>query len=270
MLLQDTTPRVSPLVLLKPGDKTPPLFIMPGFGDDVMRLSKFVNLIRSLHPIYGIQARDHGFDPQNGCIEGMADHYLEAITELQPKGPYVLVGFSFGGLPMLEVARRLRERGEMIALLAFLDTYPHSRYWSLRSWINVLSRRAKHHAWALTKLPLRRVIPRVGELLAGLVEHLRIRRGAYRRKRGSTVDIDPKDEALLVAWARFRPRYYPGKITFLNCEIATSFPDAVSVWGNLAAELEVYNVPGDHGGIVTSHAERAANQFSRCLGRALL
>jgi thioesterase domain-containing protein len=260
---QDAAQKVSPPLLLRAGNMAPTLFITPGLGGDIMGLSTFVNLIRTRQAIYGIQARGQR-------VEDIAQHYLAAITGIQPRGPYVLVGFSFGGLPMLEVARRLLERDEKIALLAFLETYPHSRYWSLRSWIDVLARRAKHHALVLTQMPMRKAVPRIGQLLAGLLEHLRIRCGKFPRKLSPTVDRQSGCESLMVAWAEFRPSYYPGKITFLQGEIATSYPDALSAWGNLAKELEIHKVPGDHVGIVTSHAERAANEFSRCLEKALL
>jgi hypothetical protein len=124
---------------------------------------------------------------------------------------------------MLEVARRLLERGEKIALLAFLETYPHSRHCSLRSWIGVLTRRAKHHTLALTQMPMRRV-PRIGELFTGLLEHLRVRRGRFPRKLRSTVYRQSECEALMIAWAGFRSRYYPGKITFLQVSREDNIP----------------------------------------------
>lgn len=54
----------------------------------------------------------------------MADGYLEAIREVQPDGPYHLLGWSFGGLVAHAMATRLQEEGEEVALLAVLDAYP--------------------------------------------------------------------------------------------------------------------------------------------------
>jgi thioesterase domain-containing protein len=252
-----------PPFLMRAGDITPTLFITPGLGGDVRELSKFVNLIRTRHAVYGVHAKGR-------CVEDIAQHHLDAITRIQPRGPYVLIGFSFGGLPMLEVARWLLERGEKIALLALLETYPHPRYWSLRSWIDVVTRRVKHHCLALTQMPMRKAIPRIGELCTGLLGHLRNRRGASPRKLTSMIDRQAERETLMIVWAGFRPRYYPGKITFLQGEIATSYPDPATTWCNLAHELEIYRVPGDHVGIVTSHAERTANRLSSCLEQVLV
>jgi thioesterase domain-containing protein len=52
----------------------------------------------------------------------MAARYLAAVREAQPRGPYRLLGWSFGGLVAFEMARRLRQEGEEVALLALLDT----------------------------------------------------------------------------------------------------------------------------------------------------
>src|SRR5205823_11996474 len=51
------------------------------------------------------------------------DH-LEAVRALQPRGPYVLGGWSFGGLVAFEMASKLRELGQEVAFLALLDTVP--------------------------------------------------------------------------------------------------------------------------------------------------
>jgi thioesterase domain-containing protein len=45
-------------------------------------------------------------------------------AEFQPLGPYILIGYSFGGLIALEMAQRLTEEGKQVALLTFVDTYP--------------------------------------------------------------------------------------------------------------------------------------------------
>ena len=48
-------------------------------------------------------------------------------AEFQPLGPYILIGYSFGGLIALEMAQRLTEEGKQVALLTFVDTYPAIR-----------------------------------------------------------------------------------------------------------------------------------------------
>ena len=68
----------------------------------------------------------HGEPDLPGRLEDMAAEYVAAIRELQPRGPYLLGGWSAGGLVALEMAQQLLARGESIQILALLDTIPES------------------------------------------------------------------------------------------------------------------------------------------------
>lgn len=54
----------------------------------------------------------------------MAADYADHIQKIQPEGPYLLLGWSAGGLIAHAVACELQARGERTALLAILDAYP--------------------------------------------------------------------------------------------------------------------------------------------------
>ena len=60
-------------------------------------------------------------------IKRMAADYLEVIREVQPSGPYNLLGRSFGGLVAHAMATQLQSMGEEVSLLALLDSYPSDR-----------------------------------------------------------------------------------------------------------------------------------------------
>ena len=126
VLEEPAPPRFPPLVLLKSGTEEPPVFIAHGLGGNFMEFFQLVKHIRSSHPIYGIQAKGmDGLDEPLDSIEDMAQFHLNAIKELQPRGPYLLVGYSLGGLVTLEMAQRLIQDGEKVELLAMLDSSPH-------------------------------------------------------------------------------------------------------------------------------------------------
>jgi thioesterase domain-containing protein len=57
-------------------------------------------------------------------VEEMATYYIEAVSSVQPDGPYLLAGWSMGGIIALEMARQLREHGEDVARLLLIDTAP--------------------------------------------------------------------------------------------------------------------------------------------------
>ena len=87
----------------------------------------YLRLARRLddRPFYGVQAR--GLAPgesPGGSVEEMAARYLDAVRAVQPRGPYLLGGWSAGGPVAFEMAQRLRSAGEEVALLALVDSWP--------------------------------------------------------------------------------------------------------------------------------------------------
>ncbi len=88
-----------------------------GGGGGLFRYKKLVELIGADRPSYGIQAPQEPF----GVLEDMAAHYIQWIKSFQPKGPYHLAGYCFGGNVAYEMARQLREQGDEVAFLGLLD-----------------------------------------------------------------------------------------------------------------------------------------------------
>ena len=116
----------SSLVGIQPrGDKSP-IFFVHSSGGHVFR---YVNLARELgsdRPFYGLQAMGVNDDTAHKKIEDMAAHYLDALLKVQSHGPYLLGGWSMGGVVAYEMAQRLLDRGEQIASLALIDSRaPH-------------------------------------------------------------------------------------------------------------------------------------------------
>lgn len=102
---------------------TTPFFLVAGMFGNVLNLRHLSNQIGTDRPFYGLQARGlFGGDRPHETFEEMAAAYLQEVREVQPRGPYLLGGFSGGGVTALEMARQLRATGERVALLAMLDT----------------------------------------------------------------------------------------------------------------------------------------------------
>jgi amino acid adenylation domain-containing protein len=103
-------------------DRRPPLFCVHPVGGTVFC---YQDLARGLGTgqMYALQARglETGQVP-NPRIQDMAAEYLDAILEVQPRGPFHLAGWSMGGVVALEMARALHERGHRIGLVAMLDS----------------------------------------------------------------------------------------------------------------------------------------------------
>ncbi|MEH1944160.1 MAG: amino acid adenylation domain-containing protein [Nostoc sp.] len=113
----------SPLVPIQPAGSSPAFFcVHPIFGVVFPYYELAANLGKN-QPFYGLQPI--GLDGKSSPltrIEDMAAHYIEALRRVQPKGPYFLGGWSFGGWVAFEMAQQLQKSGEEVALLAVLDT----------------------------------------------------------------------------------------------------------------------------------------------------
>ncbi|MCZ0990622.1 alpha/beta fold hydrolase [Streptomyces diastatochromogenes] len=110
------------------GDRPPLWWLHPGGGLSWPYLS-FGRHIDPSWPLYGIQAR--GFDgvtPRATSIEDMVEDYVRQVRDVQPNGPYYLLGWSFGGTLAHAMAAELQRRGEEVALLALLDSAPASHF----------------------------------------------------------------------------------------------------------------------------------------------
>ncbi|XXT16877.1 beta-ketoacyl synthase N-terminal-like domain-containing protein [Sorangium sp. So ce429] len=117
-------PRRSLLVPIQPEGSGAPFFCVHPFGGPVLCYAELARRLGTARPFYGIQARglDDDAEPDDR-IEVMAARYLEAIRAVQPSGPYLLGGWSFGGLVAFEMANQLERGGERVALVTLIDVY---------------------------------------------------------------------------------------------------------------------------------------------------
>ncbi|MGV3727069.1 type I polyketide synthase [Hydrogenophaga sp.] len=104
------------------GERTP-FFLVAGMFGNVLNLRHLARLIGVGRPFYGLQARGLYGDqaPHATLVEAAAD-YIAEMRQVQPKGPYLLGGFSGGGITAYEIARQLEAAGETVSLLVMLDT----------------------------------------------------------------------------------------------------------------------------------------------------
>src|SRR6185295_17787735 len=139
--------RYFPLVPLKAGGGVPPVFIIHGLGGNVAGLFAMTRRMTYPGAVIGIQARGlDGREPPHATVDAMAAEYLRAVKARQPDGPYYLCGYSFGGLVAFEMARRLWESGDEVALVGLFDTMISPLRWRLRSFLSTVRRRMAEFA----------------------------------------------------------------------------------------------------------------------------
>ncbi|AYL69817.1 enterobactin non-ribosomal peptide synthetase EntF [Citrobacter freundii] len=89
---------------------------------------QFSVLSRYLSPqwsIMGIQSpRPDGPMQTAENLDSVCEHHLATLLSQQPHGPYYLLGYSLGGTLAQGIAARLHARGETVAFLGLLDTWP--------------------------------------------------------------------------------------------------------------------------------------------------
>jgi thioesterase domain-containing protein len=105
-------------------ERNAPLFCVHGAGGNVLNFRDLSRAMAKDQPFYGLQA--HGIDGVTRpleSVEAMAESYLREVRALQPRGPYLLGGYSGGGVVAYEMVQQLAAAGEETKLLVFIDTF---------------------------------------------------------------------------------------------------------------------------------------------------
>jgi len=229
-----------------------PLFIMHGFGGNVLELAKPARFLHADRPVYALQAR--GLDPAqepHDRIEDMAAHYLGEIRAVQPHGPYALAGFSTGGLIAFEIARRLVERGEPVEFVGLLDTEIHESNLSTWRWMALQLRRTLHVIGRLRFISPAQGLAYVQRMARLMADQVRLRKGGSPHQRVLHEDLLPPHfvrvrDAGRRAFVAYRPGPYPGTVTLFRARDRHPLAcDPLPLW-RAAAEVTVVEVPGSH------------------------
>ena len=111
------------LLPLRTGEK--PIFCVHPAGGLSWCYAGLLKALPSEYALYGLQARGIAKEePLPQDLMEMAASYIQSLKDVQPKGPYRLVGWSLGGNVVHEMAVQLEREGEEIELLAIMDAYP--------------------------------------------------------------------------------------------------------------------------------------------------
>ena len=261
------------LVRLRKGAEDAPLFLFGGIGADPNELAGVASRTRNLKAMIGVDfcTRDNdGQFPTSVAI--MAKRSCLAIRALQPRGPYHMVGYSFGGLIAIEVARLLREAGEEIALLGLIDTRYDSRHWPTGIFLRSQARLIRHHLAILLRSPPSSAIPTLSYRARRLVTRFFGRQmPSSLIPAASKTRLTSAEQHCFIAMRNYRPGHYTGKITLFDAENDADAPEfgcaPVELWRKIASEIECRIIPSTHLSIVrddTSMSNLAA-ALDRCL-----
>jgi amino acid adenylation domain-containing protein len=228
----------SSLIPLQADGTKPPFFFVHGLGGTVLRFHELARHMVPDQPFYGIQAPGlNGKQPAMNRVEQLAAYYLEQLVGVQPEGPYYLGGYSFGGLVAVEMARHLSAKGQVVALLAMVDTYPG----------------APKSTGSLMGKFLDLSFPQ--KLAYAQKRAKRYRKGIKRRLDMLRMPLPLKNvrEACAVAEQHYVPQPYSGKIVLFRAseKALRGLDDPQGGWAKFASGgLEIHEIDADHGNIL--------------------
>ena len=281
IIRQQTAPVTdSPLVLLGAGtSEQPALFCIHALGGTLFSYYDLVRRLGTDRAIYGLQSCGINSSQQPlDCVEDMASYYVKSIQTIQQQGPYLLLGYSFGGIVAFEMARQFADLGEKVAFLGLLDIKSPTvgkNAMSVRKWLTF-------HYQKIKKLQLKEQIEYCKERILERVS-LKTKGNAHVYKDMMTKKLSAFEmfepellnvlEANLQAAKDYQPQVYAGKATVFWCEYQSMYieryPDLG--WGEFVTDgVESIDIPGEHLTLSSEpHVGVLAERLKVCLERAV-
>lgn len=235
------------LIPLQPNGSMPPLFAIHYFN-----YGPLAHYLGEDQPIYGLH---YGIATKTtesdstlpNRMEDLAAHYLQEMQAIHPQGPYMLMGFSFGGVIAFEIAQQLVAKGQKVALLIMFDTFaPGLEPLPLLQ----QSLRSKHLLYSVKK--------------AGILKTFR--RAKDRLFSGSKQESSNEPYPYV-------PKTYGGKVILFNAIDKFSnykFPSDLGWRKFIAGELEIHTISGDHSSLLDEpHVQMLAGTLKKCIDKVL-
>jgi acetoacetyl-CoA synthetase len=251
------------LIELRSGVPGPCFFLVPGTGGRVEGFAELATLLDTPMPVFAIEARGvDGNGQPDQDIETLVRHYIDRIRTVQPIGPYFLLGHSFGGMVVFEMAQRLLAMQERMACLILLDTAMPKRYWPLRFRLANLPSRLHGHLKRIMSYSVRQSV------------NYYARRLILRWKGLHNIPTDLKfgrdaahmllaNEMVMKKW---HPEFYPAQLTLFCCPETNGLD---RLWQYRVRELQIYLTAGDHVVLIEQpYVASLARDMSACLAKA--
>jgi thioesterase domain-containing protein len=228
-------------VPLQPAGDRPPIFLAAGSGGGVRRFQELADQFAPSQPVYGLESRNIALAGKAFTIEAVASEFLSAIRAVQPVGPYLLGGYSLGGLIALEMARMLVRVGERVGPLLMLDCYGAPEFSTALG----RYRAVFEHFFNLNFTQKRKFIAERCRLLKSRLFH---RLGVQPEEvRSAETTRRQEDTAAQEYVSRVQP--YNGQVflIFASQRLATAPKHELGGWrGLLRGRLHTRTIPGTH------------------------
>lgn len=115
----------APVLRLRSGKQDTPIFCFHPAGGIGWPYAGLLKYFPAEWPLYVLQSpslKDNDYLP--ATLDTLAADYIQRLREVQPNGPYHLIGWSFGGHIAHTIAAMLQAAGERVETLIMIDNYP--------------------------------------------------------------------------------------------------------------------------------------------------
>jgi amino acid adenylation domain-containing protein len=265
------------LVPIQPQGSMAPFFCVHSLDPCLLFYQSLVKYLGTDRPFYGIQP----YDLKNNLlsfrtIEEIATYYLQEIRSIQPRGPYYLGGFSFGGYIAFEMAQQLHNQGERVALLTIFDTpalgvnYQVSIVAQLKNIWRIFGKYGNRFIYDKAMNQITSYRHRSHDLWRKIREFARIdlvkKLTAAQQQRHQAFVLNER------ALDRYQPQLYPGEITLFKAGYSVSTIELAAGWQELAEMgVKTIEIPGDHASIFAeSNASFLAEELTKCMQATII
>ena len=257
-------PRYMHLVPMHKGEGGPkrPFFLVAGMFGNVLNLVHLANLIGSDRPFYGLQARGlYGDAAPHETFEEAAADYIRELKEVQPKGPYLVGGFSGGGITAWEIAQQLTAAGDEVAMLLLLDSrlpQPEPLRASDRARMKAMDFQRNGPTY-IAEWTQSRVAWELGKLRRRFLPTEEVIRPTPTSFQNEAIEA-----AFYRALERYEMRPFPGRVHLYRPKLDPMYVVSPERWiddedkymfydngfGKYSEDIEVYEMPGNHDSMV--------------------
>jgi thioesterase domain-containing protein len=250
----------SPIVPFRTKGTKPPLLLIHGVDGTLDRFRELVRNLEPDRPVYGVLSQALlGEAAAVTSVEELAAYYIQAIQAVRTHGPYHVLGFSFGGLVAFEMARQLRDDGELVGVLGMLDNLQmgaHARQARKRSGMARVSRLISVHGLLYAK---EKVVTRGIKAIYTILHHLR---------RPIPRFLQRPDDINWFAALHYAPPFYPGRVTLFQAHSSmNAVGENSDLWARVAGGgVELHSIPGSHSDVLTEpNVISLAELLTHCL-----
>ena len=255
------------ITCVQQGSSARGMFCMPGLGGVSLQYQQLTTKLHTDRSIYAIEL--HDFDVAAPVLQSLkltAMAVVERMRQVQPKGPYSVLGYSFGGNLAVEVAAEIARQGEQVEHVFVIDAYGPGVV--VRT--ETLKARIGRNLRQLSKMGAR-------DLLEYVEGHLRRRMGpafvgllpGTKLQRRIMVTAAMGRRAFL----SYTPSHFDGRIVVVRADkvedwLRVTDASGTCGWGSICGKVDVVSMACDHLALFREpHLSELGAHIDRLIGR---